>query len=83
MRTPPLLADFIQTSVCKLICEKLLTLPSKEDYDDFFRATGYIENTQETGSVTSILPVCDSDKCCKNDMVLAIPFRIPKGQALR
>ena len=27
---------------------------SKEDYDDFFRATGYIENTQETGAVTSV-----------------------------
>lgn len=38
---------------------------SKEDYDDFFRATGYIENTQETGTVTSVLPVCDSDECCK------------------
>ena len=37
----------------------------KEDYDDFFRATGYIENTQETGAVTSVLPVCDSDECCK------------------
>ena len=36
---------------------------SKEDYDDFFRATGYIENTQETGAVTSVLPVCNSDKC--------------------
>ena len=43
---------------------------SKEDYDDFFRATGYIENTQETGTVTSVLPVCDSDECCKNYMVL-------------
>lgn len=38
---------------------------SKEDYDDFFRATGYIENTQEIGTVTSVLPVCDSDECCK------------------
>ena len=27
---------------------------SKEDYDDFFRATGYIENTQEAGAVTSV-----------------------------
>ena len=38
---------------------------SKEDYDDFFRATGYVENTQETGAVTSVLPVCDSDECGK------------------
>ena len=27
MRTPPLLADFIQSRVCKPKCEKLLTLP--------------------------------------------------------
>ncbi len=45
-----------------------------EDYDDFFRATGYIENTQETGAVTSVLPVCDSDECCKYYMVFTIPF---------
>ena len=38
---------------------------SKEDYDDFFRATGYVENTQETGAVTTVLPVCDSDECGK------------------
>ena len=43
-------------------------------YDDFFRATGYIENTQETGAVTSVLPVCDSDECCKNDMILTSVF---------
>lgn len=49
---------------------------SKEDYDDFFRATGYIENTQETGTVTSVLPVCDSDECCKYYMILASPFRM-------
>ena len=47
---------------------------SKEDYDDFFQATGYIENTQETGAVTSVLPVCDSEECCKNYVVLAIPL---------
>ena len=27
MRMPPLLADFIYSSDCKLICEKSLTLP--------------------------------------------------------
>ena len=27
MRTPPLLANFIQARVCKLICEKFLTRP--------------------------------------------------------
>ena len=27
MRIPPLLADFIYSSDCKLICEKSLTLP--------------------------------------------------------
>ncbi len=30
MRTPPLLADFIHTRVCKPICEKLLTVPGKK-----------------------------------------------------
>ena len=39
---------------------------TKEDYDEFFRATGYIENTQEARTVTSVLPVCDSDECCKH-----------------
>ena len=43
---------------------------SKEDYDDFLRATGYIENTQETGAVTSVLPVCDSEECCKYYIIL-------------
>ncbi|MCI5924457.1 MAG: hypothetical protein MRZ30_06840, partial [Oscillospiraceae bacterium] len=52
---------------------------SKEDYDDFFRVTGYIENTQETGAVTSVLPVCDSDECCKHPMMLTSPFRICKA----
>lgn len=42
---------------------------SREDYDDFFRATGYIENTQETGAITSKLPLCDSDECSKNDVI--------------
>ena len=49
---------------------------SKEDYDDFFRATGYIENTQETGIVTSVLPVCDSDECCKNNVIFTQPFTV-------
>ena len=49
---------------------------TKEDYDDFFRATGYIEKTQETGAITSALPLCDSDQCCKYNMVLAIPSRV-------
>ena len=30
MRTPPLLADFTHTRVCKPICAKLLTLPDAE-----------------------------------------------------
>ena len=47
---------------------------TKEDYDEFFRATGYISGTRETGTITSKLPLCDSDECCKHYMVLAIPF---------
>ena len=35
MRTPPLLADFIHSSDCKLICEKSLTLPSNSGFDGF------------------------------------------------
>lgn len=36
----------------------------REDYDDFFRATGYIE-TRENGGITGNLPVCDLEGCCK------------------
>ncbi len=39
---------------------------TKEDYDEFFRATGYISGTRETGTITSKLPLCDSDECCKS-----------------
>lgn len=46
---------------------------TKEDYDEFFRATGYIENTHETGAITSVLPVCDSDECSKHYVIFAIP----------
>ena len=38
---------------------------TKEDYDEFFRATGYISGTRENGNITSKLPLCDSDECCK------------------
>ena len=33
MRIPPLLADFIYSSDCKLICEKSLTLPHQQIID--------------------------------------------------
>ncbi len=49
---------------------------TKEDYDDVFRAIGYIENTQETGAVRSVLSVYDSDQCCKYYMIFAFPFSI-------
>lgn len=39
---------------------------TKEDYNEFFRATGYISSTRETGTITSKLPLCDSDECCKS-----------------
>lgn len=38
---------------------------TKEDYDEFFRATGYISGARETVTITHKLPLCDSDKCCK------------------
>lgn len=71
---PDVLVTLIQTFVERIYitdenderhCHIFIKGCSKEDYDDFFRATGYIENTQETGAVTSVLPVCDSDECCK------------------
>lgn len=43
----------------------------KEEYDDFFRTTGYIENARENGVITENLPVCDSVECCKYYMILA------------
>ena len=43
---------------------------TKEDYNEFFRATGYISSTRETGTITSKLPLCDSDECCKDYMIL-------------
>lgn len=48
----------------------------KEDYDEFFRATGYISGAGETGTITSVLSVCDSDECCKNYRILSFPFRM-------
>lgn len=45
---------------------------TKEDYDEFFRATGYISGTREIGAITSKLPLCDSDECSKSK----ISFRI-------
>ena len=38
---------------------------TKEDYDEFFRATGYISDARETGTITYKLPLGDSDECCK------------------
>ena len=82
---PDVIVTLIQTFVERIYitdenderhCHIFIKGCSKEDYDDFFRATGYIENTQETGAVTSVLPVCDSDECCKYDMIFAIPLRM-------
>ena len=80
---PDVLVTLIQTFLERIYitdenderhCHIFIKGCSKEEYDDFFRATGYIENTQETGAVTSVLPVCDSDECCKYDVILAPPF---------
>ena len=82
---PDVLITLIQTFVERIYitdenderhCHIFIKGCSKEDYDDFFRATGYIENTQETGTVTSVLPVCDSDECCKHYVIFAIPLRM-------
>lgn len=50
---------------------------SKEEYDDFFRATGHIDHPQDSRLITSVLPACDSDKCCKTyikDNTLTFPI---------
>ena len=78
---PDVLVTLIQTFVERIYitdenderhCHIFIKGCSKEDYDDFFRATGYIENTQKTGDVTSVLPVCDSDECCKTYIAICI-----------
>ena len=83
--TPDVLVTLIQTFVERIYitdenderhCHIFIKGCSKEDYDDFFRTTGYIENTQETGTVTSVLPVCDSDECCKHYMIFTSPLRM-------
>ena len=51
---------------------------TKEDYDEFFRATGYISGTRENGNITSKLPLCDSDECSKGNDGMAIPYTAPK-----
>lgn len=82
---PDVLVTLIQTFVERIYitdenderhCHIFIKGCSKEDYDDFFRATGYIENTQETGTVTSVLPVCDSEECCKTNIIKR-PFKRP------
>lgn len=54
----------------KRYCHIFIKGCTKEDYDEFFRATGYISGTRETGTITSKLSLCDSDECCKCN----IPF---------
>ena len=46
---------------------------TKEDYNEFFRATGYIENTQVSDAITSKLFLCDSDECCEYYVIFAFP----------
>lgn len=57
-------------------CRIFINGCSKEDYDEFFHATGYISGTRKTGTITSKLPLRDSDECCKYDMISAIPCRM-------
>lgn len=52
-------------------CHSFIKGCTKEDYDEFFQATGYISGARETGTITSKLHLCDSDEYCKYDM---IPF---------
>lgn len=47
---------------------------TKEDYDEFFRATGYISEVKESENITSKLSLCDSDECCKHYVILTHPF---------
>ena len=34
---------------------------TKEDYEEFFRATGYISDTDKRGAITAKFSLCDSD----------------------
>ena len=61
---PDVIVTLIQTFVERIYitdenderhCHIFIKGCSKEDNDDFFRATGYKENPQETGAVTSVL----------------------------
>ena len=45
-------------------CHIFIKVCTKEDYDEFFRATGYISGARQTNTITFSLPVCDSNKCC-------------------
>ena len=48
MRTSPLLADFIHARICKLICEKFLTLPSNLKREELYRRKYRSENEFRT-----------------------------------
>ena len=75
---PDVLITLIQTFVERIYvtdenderhCHIFIKGCSKEDYDGFFRATGYIEKSQDTGAITSVLPMCDSNEYSKYNMV--------------
>ena len=65
---------YITTENDKRVCHIFIKGCTKEDYDEFFRATGYISGTRETDTITSKFPLCDSDECCKYYVILAIPL---------
>lgn len=76
---PDVLVTLIQTFVERIYivdenderyCHIFIKGCSKEDYDDFFRATGYIENTDDNGVISGKLPLCDSDECCKTNIII-------------
>ncbi len=59
----------------KRYCHIFIKGCTKEDYDKFLRATDYISVARETGTITSVFPLCGSDECCKHYVIFATPFR--------
>lgn len=77
---PSVLVTLIQSFVARIYivdendecyCHIFIKGCTKDDYDELFRAIDYISGTRGTGTITSKLPLCDSDECCKYDMILA------------
>ena len=59
MRTPPLLADFTHTRVCKPFCEKYLTLPRDERHYENMEKREAKQDSREKKYQDSIAKLAD------------------------